>query len=247
MKEVRKIVIPESLKDVTVEQITQYAKIDFEDEANIIPRVFSIFCNISLDVLKLMSHEDVEYIFNNIVKAITIDATKLPLQTKFELNGVEYGMIPNLNNMTFGEFIDLDTFITPAFEGDVKHEEAFRFMATLYRPITSKVKDNYSIAEYTGDEDWQVMKQAPAETYLSAVAFFLNLRIELLRASLIYMEVVRQEAAGGKNLARSGDGTEASLALRKVILQAKKQLQDSPSPSALLNLNSMPKVEQFLN
>ena len=262
MKEVRKIVIPESLKDITIDQLVRYTKIDFGDtivdrvsyffkgkgarEEHIISQVFSIFCNISYDMLKVMSQADVQYVFDNIVKAVTIDASNLPLQTRFTLGGVEYGMIPNLNNMTFGEFVDLDTFITPAFEGDIKHEEAFRFMATLYRPIKGKVNNNYQIEEYTGDEDWMIMKQAPADVYLSAVAFFLNLRIELLRASLTYMEVVRKEA-DEQSLVKSGDGTEASLALRNLISQAKNQLQDSPSPSALLNSNLMPRAEQYLN
>ena len=49
---------------------------------------------------------------------------------RFTFNGVEYGFIPNLNEITVGEFIDLDEYIK---DGKQLHKIA----AILYRPCVS--------------------------------------------------------------------------------------------------------------
>ena len=66
---------------------------------------------------------------------------KPDLVTKFRLDGVEYGFIPDLNELSFGEYIDLDTYL-----GD--WENIHTAMNVLYRPINSKKGDRYTIQEY---------------------------------------------------------------------------------------------------
>lgn len=242
MKEILNVNIPESLADVTTDQLVRYLK----SESHEIPKVFSIFCDIRLDVLKVMDNKTVHYIYSEIAKALNQNTEDIKPTYTFVLDGVEYGMIPNLEDITFGEFIDLDTFITPAYEGDIKHEDAFRFLATLYRPIVKKANTTYSIAEYTGKEDWSKMKKVPADIYLGAVSFFLRLRVELWRASLIYMEVVAQQA-DEQNLTSDGDGTEASSHFRQLISARRKQLQDLESSKHLTNWNLWQSLEPFQN
>ncbi len=57
---------------------------------------------------------------------------------RFSLEGMEFGFIPNLDNITAGEYIDLDTYL--------KDEEThINAMAILYRPIVSSIKNDYKI------------------------------------------------------------------------------------------------------
>ena len=51
-----------------------------------------------------------------------------PFQNRFKMNGVEYGFIPCLQDMTVGEYADLENYIST---GDDYHKA----MAVMYRPI----------------------------------------------------------------------------------------------------------------
>ena len=67
--------------------------------------------------------------------------SKPNLVTNFNIGKVEYGFHPELDDLTLGEYIDLDTFI-----GDWKNIE--KAMSVLYRPVISKLKGKYLIEEY---------------------------------------------------------------------------------------------------
>ena len=81
---------------------------------------------------------DSEYIVNTLTEMFE---QKPNLVTKFKLNNKEYGFHPQLDDLTLGEYIDLDTFI-----GDWENIE--KAMAVLYRPVVNKLKDKYTIEEY---------------------------------------------------------------------------------------------------
>jgi len=233
MRQVLNISIPESLADITTDQLIRYIK---EDDISV-AKTFSIFCQIPMEVLRLMDNNTVHYIYEQIGHALNKSEGIKPTFI-FEHKGIEYGMIPKLEDMTFGEFVDLDTFITPAFEGEIKHEDAFRFMATLYRPIVASSGNTYKIEEYTAKEDWMIFKDVPANIYIGAINFFLLLREESLKATLPYIrEVVA--AAEGLNLEGSGDGMEALSALQQVITAQKMRSQNLEFWKHLPNLNLM--------
>lgn len=83
--------------------------------------------------------------------------------------------------MTFGEYIDLDNSI-----GDVQN--LHKAMAVLYRPIKQKIKDKYLIEEYRGDNYHEAMKNTPMDAVVSSMLFFWNLRIELSKAMIVYLQ-----------------------------------------------------------
>ena len=82
---------------------------------------------------------------------------KPQLITRFTMNGVEYGFIPNLDDMTLGEYVDLDTYIS-------QWDRMEYAMAVLYRPIKDKYKQKYNIEEYTAT-DQEKMKDMPLSLY----------------------------------------------------------------------------------
>jgi hypothetical protein len=64
-----------------------------------------------------------------IVNTLTDMFDKKPALVKsFTLNNVSYGFHPQLDDLTLGEYIDLDTYI-----GDWENIE--KAMAVLYRPV----------------------------------------------------------------------------------------------------------------
>jgi hypothetical protein len=108
------------------------------------------------------------------------------LVQRFKMNGVEYGFIPDLDDMSLGEYIDLDTYL-----GD--WENIHRAMAVLYRPIKNKSGNRYNIKDYDG-KGFEDMKDMPLDAVLSSIVFFYNLGIELSKAMMNYLETTEEEA-----------------------------------------------------
>jgi hypothetical protein len=94
------------------------------------------------------------------------------LKKIIEIDGVEYGFMPDLDSITLGEYADLETFIKNGIE-----EQLPEVMAVLYRPVTEKTDSGvYTIEKYGGDLTIRAeqMKKMSAEQVQSALVFFYN-------------------------------------------------------------------------
>ena len=87
------------------------------------------------------------------------------------VNKIEYGFHPNLDDITLGEYADIETYIKAGIE---KHLP--ELMAILYRPIKEKKNKVYIIEAYDGDIRMRAeeMKLMSAEQVQSALVFFYN-------------------------------------------------------------------------
>ena len=86
--------------------------------------------------------------------------------------------------MTFGEYVDIDTYIKD-------WKQMHKAMAVLYRPIDTRYEDRYSIVGYDGKET-DIMKDMPLAVCFSSIVFFYNLGIELSQIMMGYMEMMTQ-------------------------------------------------------
>tara|TARA_R110000824_G_scaffold34045_3_gene108746 strand:+ start:584 stop:1234 length:651 start_codon:yes stop_codon:yes gene_type:complete len=175
-----KIKIPSSLNDITLQQYKRYMKIQekVKDDRFLNAKMIEIFCGVDLkDVMHLQLRDSEE-----IVEIITALFDKKPeLVKRFKLNGIEYGFQPQLDEITLGEYIDLDTFI-----GDWENME--KAMNVLYRPILVNVKDRYSIEEYRVETDQQIIDM-PMDAVMSSIFFLWNLGLDLSKNMTSYLEV----------------------------------------------------------
>jgi len=177
-----KINIPESLQDITLGQYQDYleAQETIDDDYQLGSRMIEIFCNIPVkDVFQFrMSH------ITNIQKTlIKIFENKTEtLINRFTVHDIEFGFIPSLDEMTFGEYVDIDTYIKD-------WKQMHKAMAVLYRPIDTKYDDRYSIVNYDGKET-DIMKDMPLAVCFSSIVFFYNLGIELSQIMMGYMELM---------------------------------------------------------
>lgn len=111
------------------------------------------------------------------------------MQQRFTMIGtdgveVEFGLIPNFDKMTTGEYMDLDNYI-----GDWSNMH--RAMAVLYRPVdpSFKGKKDYRILDYQGSDMYaEVLKEMPVSVALAARVFFYNLGKELLSHMTSYLQ-----------------------------------------------------------
>ena len=207
-----KIKIPSSLKDITLRQYKKYMKIEdsVDNERFLSAKMIEIFCGVELDKVMLLQMKDsteISSIISNIFNE------KPSLVTRFKLNGIEYGFQPQLDELTLGEYIDLDTFI-----GDWENME--KAMNVLYRPVIVKLKDKYNIDEYVvGNEE--ILLDMPMDAVLSSIFFLWNLGLELSKIMTSSLEEGEIEA-----LTRYLNSQENGVGINQFMHSLTEMLQD---------------------
>ena len=214
--------IPTKLKEIKLSQYQKFLSIakDNDDAEFIQQKMIQIFCGIDLKDVLNIKYKDIVYITESLNKMFT---DKNSLVQTFKMGGVEFGFIPNLEDISFGEYTDLDTYIT---DWDNMHKA----MAVLYRPIKQKsFSGTYDIEEYNGTSNYSdLMKNVSLDIVLGSIVFFYNLGNELLKATIHYLENnqevqnILQLQTSGKN----GDGTVQSMLLLKETLADLIRFQD---------------------
>jgi hypothetical protein len=118
-----------------------------------------------------------------------------------ELHGIEYGFIPDWENFSAGEWIDMETYTKDFWT------TAHKAMSILYRPITQRWGDKYTIAEYTAQEKSEHFLDMPAPAVAGALLFFWTTEREL--RSTLESSLTRTAVEAMRSI-RSGNGTPPS-------------------------------------
>jgi hypothetical protein len=215
------ITIPTSLEEITLQQYQKFLSIakDNPDGEFLQHKMVEIFCGIDLKNAAKISYKDVNEITTNLSNLFN---QKYDLKRTFKLGDTEFGFITNLDEITLGEYTDLDKYIS---DWDMMHNA----MAVLYRPITKKLKDKYQIEEYNGSYTYcDAMKYAPVDVVLGAVVFFYTLGNELLKSTIHYLENNKefQNIVNNHNLEVNGLGIHHSMLLLKEMLEDLKMFPD---------------------
>ena len=191
--------IPSSLSQITLGQYQKYLNIQENntDEKFLAIKMIEIFCGLRGDTIMAMKAKSIKDITEGLAEMFK---AKPALVTKFTMNNKEYGFIPHLEDMTFGEYIDLDSNI-----GDF--ENIHKAMGVLYRPIKQKVKSKYLIEDYTGEEG-DSMFDMPMDAVLGSIIFFYHLGIDLSKTMLNSLDQEEMNSLLLTNLEKSGVGME---------------------------------------
>jgi len=182
--------VPTTLSDIKLSQYQKYMKImeqnkmeDAEDKEKLNDflnmKLIEIFCNVSLrDVIKIPLKE-----YTQVLDVLNKAFLEKPnLIQRFDLLDVDMGFIPKLDDITLGEYVDIETNITD-------WQKMHKAMAVLYRPVNFKAKDKYGIAPYKVNEEIQeLMKDMPLDVAISSMVFFYSLGKDLLGAIPKYLE-----------------------------------------------------------
>jgi len=192
-----KVILPESARELTIEQYQKFLKVQ-GDETFMTLKAIEIFANIPLKVAYAMKADDILDISQHI---LSIVGGKHPLVRRLSFRGREYGFVPNLEEMSFGEYIDLDTYLS---DMDMLHKT----VGVLYRPVTKEKGDLYEIEPYNGTDGYS---DFPLDVALGATLFFYRLSNKLLKSTPTSLEGVKEMGTypPPPTLARSGDGMEA--------------------------------------
>ena len=119
-----------------------------------------------------------------------------------EIDGKRFGFIPNWDEFTAGEWIDIEAYLEDFWAN------AHKIMALLYREVTYELGEKYEVKKYTAKEDPTIFEEVPADLVSGMLLFFWTTRNRLLhdmKSSLL--EVAGKAIQSAKN----GDGTTSSL------------------------------------
>ena len=177
MKKRLKLRVPLTLDEITMEQYQRWHQVAEKQENKntyfLRQKTVEIMCNVPLKFVSTMAHKTVEevsgYLFNMLAEETT------EFERRFTHNGIEYGFIPDFENMSSGEYIDI--------EGNMGWDDWHRALAVMYRPIIQTHDDKYLIEKYDGIKNDHAMKSIKASTGIGAL-FFLISCIEILERDL---------------------------------------------------------------
>ncbi len=204
MKESITISLPENNSDITLEQSQRYLSIADRDnlsELDKTKRVVKLFTGLKTKEVDAMTITDYENIVSQITLALN---TEVEFTQRFTLNGVEFGFIPNLDEMSAGEYIDLTST-------GVSADNLHKIMGILFRPIVKEDRHgHYKIEKYKADNKYnEVMKQAPMNIVNGMLVFFCHLSRELKMCIMKSTEEVVEEARRVQQvISQSGDGIQ---------------------------------------
>jgi hypothetical protein len=212
-----KLVVPTSLDEITLEQYQRFARIEGDEEFRQ-KKMLEIFCQVPFAELPKVRLVDA----NNVLTVLSKTLNQKPDLTKFfELKGTKYGFIPALNDISLGEFVDLDNYMK---DWATMH----RAMAVLYRPVTKEKGERYDIEDYTPDEDREeLFKQMPVSVALGAMVFFYRLGNVLAQHTLSSLaKQVKTSTQGKPSLGSDGDGIPPSMLWLQEMSQSLRQSLD---------------------
>ena len=204
--------VPTSLSEVTLGQYQKFLKIAEDNpEGNFLnAKMVEIFCGIPLSdsyKLKMSSVTAIIDILNELL-------SQTPKRVEqFTMNGVQYGFIPDLDEMSLGEYVDLDG---NASDWNNMHVA----MNVLYRRIKIKKSGKYNIVDYNV-ENPEKMKDMPLDAAIGSLFFFYNLGMELSKHTILSssnqaeMEAYQEQLISETN----GDGISQFMVSLTEILQ----------------------------
>ena len=203
--------VPTELNEITLKQYQEFLKVQDKSQDNhfIQTKMIEIFCRVKpQDALniKLSDADRIAKIISDIFEQ------KPNLQKSFWLNNVEYGFVPDLDEITLGEYIDLDTYMGNWDQIEIA-------MNVLYRPIKQKLGDKYLIENYDPDKKDRLVNM-PMDAVFGSILFFYRLGIELSQTMMNYLENKEEkQLLDVLDLQKSGDGIRAFTDSLEEILQ----------------------------
>lgn len=139
---------PYLIEDFT--SVGVYSKIykikDLFNDEYFAAKLINIVAGAPLEDLLECPYEEISYIKDYILSKLPTEQDTKFID-RFELDGIKYGFIPNWKDMTFAEFVDLDTLTSKKPEEILNNLHIIA--AILYRPIIDEYSEhNFTIEKY---------------------------------------------------------------------------------------------------
>tara|TARA_R100001443_G_scaffold116049_1_gene135418 strand:- start:477 stop:1103 length:627 start_codon:yes stop_codon:yes gene_type:complete len=193
--------IVDSWKDVTLEKWQQLILGKKKSKTQEAKETIKALSTLPIKLVEEMSLSDVAAIFEKLSN-LQIEGK---LKKVFEIDSVEYGFLPDLDEITLGEWADIEHYIKDGIDKNMH-----KIMAVLFRPVTSKEGKMYSVQAYKDGRERaeKFRKKMNAEQVQQSLVFFWSLGNELLTTLPLFLMEKMNKIQAEVNLAKSGVGSE---------------------------------------
>jgi len=205
-----KITIPQNLDEVKLKTMLEWLSLPddmpIEEKHD---KALRLFANLPAQVVRKLQAKQRKELLTKIHLAINSNPDFRP---RFTHKGVMYGFEPNLDEMTFGQFIDIDTI--KDYQADLG-----KLMAILYRPVTSTLAHTYEIEPYKALDDVSEYEEMPAGVAFGMLLFFWTIGNKFLSDTQSFTELQGKQSKHIEMSPKNGDGTHTFTACAAEILE----------------------------
>jgi collagenase-like PrtC family protease len=147
-----------------------------------------------------MALSDVAKIFEKLSK-LQIEGK---LKKIFKIDEVEYGFLPDLDEITLGEYADIEHYVKEGLEKNMH-----KIMAVLFRPVTSREDKVYSIEAYKDGRERaeKFRKKMNATQVQAALVFFWTFAKEFVKILPLFLMKKLNKIQTEINLQKNGVGS----------------------------------------
>lgn len=203
-----KLELPLNYEDITISQLLKHGTRELSDIEKV-----QIYASLSFEDVKGLPIKLIQEGARHIDSILSCPTTKH--HKVIEVEGKEYGFIPNWEEFTTGEYIDAEEY-TKSIE-----RNAHKLMAIMYRPITRKMGEKYEIEPYKGTSEANKFKEVSASYLNGMLVFFWTTRRELAITSVRSLEkemrkLRKQSQASGDGITRSSSWLKRTFSKLKL-------------------------------
>jgi len=180
MKEEMELVVPTGWADVTLRKwlILQGDLENYKDDEEAQGHLMiSRLCDISIDAILRMSKVDYEAIKSKLNGFKNPE--ELTLQKQVLIGGVEFGLEPNLSQMSYGAYADISQYESVGID-----KNWGKIMSILYRPVVRRISDMWEIEPYKAIDREQLWLDVTMDIHFGAMFFFLRTSMDLYNGIL---------------------------------------------------------------
>ena len=131
---------------ISIENYSKIFKVkDLFSDTYFSAKLVNLITGAPIEDLLESDYQELNYIASYIMSLVPTETPKF--KDRFELNGVHYGFFPKWNDLTYAEFVDMDTISTK------KEDELLGMLhilcAVMYRPIVNQRSEHdFDIEKY---------------------------------------------------------------------------------------------------
>ena len=156
-----------------------------EDELQKTLITISSFTDAPVELLEKCTKKAIDSVLDELGKLLK-KQINTDLNLIITIDGIDYGLHPNLHELKLKEFVDLDNKLADGWGAMDK------VMAILYRPITKQKGDKYDIEEYdyiTASKRAKIFKDnLSVNTVNGAAGFFLTIATDYITTTQVYLK-----------------------------------------------------------
>lgn len=226
------ITVPEGWEDVKLGQFMDYMRAlkpyEGTPEYEIVKyeKAMNHFCNITTDLIHKLPIENYNGIMTEMV-GLFEQGEQMPLVKHFVIGSTKFGFMPSLDEMTYGEYLDLSTYSKELWPN------APTIMSILYRPVTKELDGKYEIQPYSGtNEDMETLFKTALtmDIVWGAIGFFTLLSKDLLKGMMDYsikkLEKMKTNSQVLEVLTKNGVDISLLQSSQETISQGLTKLRD---------------------